>query len=103
MSHKAMLKLPEQPEQYISRFNTDDDRQTFLTGCVADPLRYFVPTGAGDTMIRAVVKSSSESAQPTILCTYANRTGKDFTATNIIMNLAMKTGNGWFDYDFFNH
>lgn len=69
-----------------------------------DPLKYYVPTGAQEDIIKAIVGASKEYSQPKILCMYGNKTGKDYTTFELLLHMIdSRRNNGWMDYDIFNN
>ena len=65
------------------------------------PARYFVPNGAQEQTIQAMVDASHESKTPILLYTFANGVGKSKISAHFVANIIYGPQNGWFDYEIF--
>ena len=96
------MKHSIQPLLKAQLIQDPKDRELFLGDVLLHPLCHYTPTGANELIINTVTQATEESNVPVILCTYANRTGKDFCAENIILNLIYETDNDWFKHKLFH-
>ena len=97
-----MFKL-DIPQYEALQNATQEEAEVLAKAFVSNPLKYFVPNGAQERVIKTIVDVQGESNIPIILFTFANGVGKTSISSNILANFVLDIQNGWFNYPIFNN
>lgn len=98
-----MFKLEQQQYKYLEAEKDPEKQKLLAKAFSANPLKYFVPTGKQEDVIKIFANSTKKNKVPVIWLSFANGTGKTQISCQICLNLILKPQNGWFDYPLFRN
>ncbi len=97
-----MIKVNHQPWELKSLLSKDDFKALMIASA-NNPLKYFCPNGAQESVINTSVHCIENTNIPIILVTFANGVGKSTLSVHLMLNLVYGPQSGWFNYPLFKN
>jgi len=102
MSNTApMFKMTYQPWE-LWDFMKPKERETMCQAIVADPGKFYCPTGKQRRLLKIIGNCNKETNMPVVAFTANNAAGKSSLAAQIFLNIVEGPQNGYFDYPLFH-